>query len=65
MSTSTVWLTGNHAGSVSGETQYSIMKHALAGKIRYLVEPGESIKYHREDVQRLAAKKQGREMAMA
>lgn len=64
MNQKNVWLSANRAKQISGATFHTLQKLALSGRLRYTAEPGETIRYHAEDVQRLA-EENGRPHAMA
>ncbi len=50
-----VWLTGRQAARLTGMNQHSLLKYAALGKVTIRAEAGESIRYRRLDLERLAA----------
>lgn len=47
------WMSGLQASRLSGRNQYSLMKLALLGRLRFRADRGQAIQFHREDVERL------------
>lgn len=53
--TNGAWLTGRQAMALTGRNMHTLMKYAALGRLTIRAEPGESLRYLRADVERLAA----------
>lgn len=48
------WVSGRPAVRLSGKNIYMLYKFALTGRLRYRADAGQSVRFHRDDLQRLA-----------
>jgi hypothetical protein len=48
------WVSGREGRRIASVSNYSLMKLAAAGAVRTLALPGASLRYNREDLERLA-----------
>lgn len=48
------WVAGRPAVRLSGHNIYMLYKLALTGRLRYRADPGQSVRFHRDDLVRLA-----------